>query len=624
MTLSNRWQIFLKEHTVFLLLFLLGVLLRILFLNSQGLSHDELSAWNRIGTYNFAEVLEYGVKPDMHPALMQVVLQYWVSWFGDDAWVLRLPSTFFGLAAIALMYVFANRFLSKSAGIFAAVFFLFLVFPIMHTVLARPYALGLFFIVLMIYSIFSLEDSRTRKQYFLNSILLILGTTGALYTHYFAGLIAGIIGLASLIYVLRVRWIFLIPSGVISVFLFLPHWKITKVHLSRDGLEWLGKPSADWILDFFVLFFNNSIFLLAIFVLVIGLFLLNSRFKLTHRSRFLLALFAAIYIVGHALSLIYTPILREPGVLMALPILMLGLGDLIQNMSSRFSHLVIFALAFLFSFHSVYESKLSETVHYEPFREMVQLIQEADNLYGEENILKLCNVTNTNYLNYYAREIDVSLDFEMTLIEEIDEIHQLARIVRESDKHYCILARTNRSQNVIQLEIIRYYFPVVVKHVGFFNANFTIWRRGERKARKFGREITPKTQPDLYTSWNSDTSDNEFIGDLRIPVAMLKSNDSYVLILADGWVVNDLESLNFVVVAERNEEMILNDDIPILYQAWDQMKLIQISGKRQFFTAVEVPKEIKDSDVLHVYFWNRNFAKIKIEKPRAYVIQTTH
>jgi hypothetical protein len=59
----------------------------------------------------------------------------------------------------------------------------------------------------------------------------------------------------------------------------------------------------------------------------------------------------------------------------------------------------------------------------------------------------------------------------------------------------------------------------------------------------------------------------------------------------------------------------------VLYQAWDQMQILQISGKRTFFTAVEIPKKLFDTDVLHIYFWNRNFAQVKINKPKIYVVQ---
>jgi uncharacterized membrane protein len=612
---------FFRRHGFFLVLLLLGAILRFLFISVQGLSHDELSAWNRIGDYDFFGVLEYGVKPDMHPAFMQVLLQYWVQLFGDAEWVFRIPSTVFGLSAVILMYLLAHRFLSKEAGLFTAVLFLFLVFPVMHSALARPYAPGLFFIMLQLYGILKLEHSRIRKTYFWSSALIVLGSLGAIYAHYYAGLVAGLIGLSALFYVSKNRWAFLMFSGIIALLLFLPHWEITKEHLSRDGLGWLGSPETSWFLDFMILFFNGEfLFFSGFFILMIFL-LIRQKFRIQPAYRFLLLTFVFVYAVSHLVSLFYTPILREPGVLMILPLLFLGLSGLIQNIHEPYFKSAILLIALVFSSHSFVSGELLKTAHFEPFREMTELIKEADETYEEDQILRFCNVTNINYLNYYARQNGASLDFEMTLIEEIDEIHQMAKLLETSEKPYCMLARTNRAQNVIQLEIIRHFYPEVVMHRGFFNANFTVWKRGAFAQRKFKGELNASSHPNLFESWNVDTSSNEFIGDLRIPVKLLRFKGTYLLIETMGWVDDSIESLNFVVVAERDGELIKDGEHAMLYQAWDQMQLLSSSGVRRFFTAVELPKKLNDSDVIHVYFWNRNFVQVKLEKPRIYVVQ---
>ena len=612
---------FIQKHGLFVALLLFGAVLRVLFISVQGLSHDELSAWNRISDYDFCGVLEYGVKPDMHPAFMQILLQYWVQIFGDNEWVFRLPSTLFGLAGIVLMYHFSLRFLRKEAGLFATILMLFLVFPIMHTSLALPYAPGFFFILLQLHGIFKLEHSRIRKQYFWSSIFIAIGATGAIYTHYYAGLMAGILGVTALFYVAKNRWVYLIAAGFLALFLFLPHWEITKEHLSRDGLGWLSAPEPQWLWDFLVLFFNNNAFLLILFVAAVIYLLIRQKFKIESEYRFLIVSFFILYFFSYLVSLLYTPILREPGVLMILPLLLLGLGGLFSNIPERIFNFGAIGVSIFLMGHTFYQGQMLKTVHFEPFREMTTLMIKADEQFGEENILRFCNVTNINYLNYYARENGASLDFEMTLIEEIDEIHQLAQIVAASDQEYCMLARTNRAQNVIQLEIIRYFFPEVVMHQDFFNTNFTVWKRGDFNNRKFMKGISEATHPGFFKEWNSDSTRAEFIGDFRIPCSILNSIDGYLLFTTDGWIDSTTQSLNFVVVAERKGELLKDGEDDVLYQAWDQMQILQISGKRTFFTAVEIPKKLFDTDVLHIYFWNRNFAKVKINKPKIYVVQ---
>ena len=621
MTTIETTKEYLSKHGIFLLFLFVAGLLRFAFIDVQGLSHDELSAWNRIGDYDsFSEMLRLGVLPDMHPAFMQVLLQYWVKIFGDSAFAMRIPSTLFGMAAILLLYRLGIRFFNQRVGLIASLLLMFPVFSILHTTLARPYAPGLFFIMLLLYGVFRLEDSRVKSQYTGSSLLIILGATGAIYTHYYAGFSAGILGIAALYYVRTNRWVYLILSGFISMVLFLPHWHITKEHLSRDGLGWLGKPKLQWLVDYFVTYFNSSGWIILFVLIVLVLAGILNRFTMSHKARFLFLAFLSIYFLSHLVSWFYTPILREPGVLMFTPLLFLSFADWFKEWPRKNFKIWLLTIFSGFGYHSVYNAGLFQIKHFEPFREMVDLIQIHDDKYGRENMLRFCNVTDVNYLNYYARKTGANLDFELTLIEEIEEIHELARWIEKTEKEYVMLARTNRAQNVIQLEIIQNKFPKQEVAHYFFNANFNIWSRGDFSDRHFLKEFNPANQPEWFANWNSDTTKNEFIGDLKIPVSTLRREKSYLLLKSIGWIEDSATSLNFVVVGERNGEIVSQGESSVLYQAWDQLALQNIHGNRCFYTAIEIPEKLKDSDELHVYFWNRNFAQVKIEKPRIYVV----
>jgi hypothetical protein len=600
--------------------FLVGALLRLVFIDVQGLSHDELSAWNRLGNYNFSQIIQEGVLPDMHPAFMQVLLQYWTNIFGDSEWSLRIPGTMMGLAAILLIYHLGFQYFNANVALFSSALMLFPILPIIHTTLARPYAPGLFFIVVLLWGIFKLEDSRVMKTYFASSLLIILGAAGAIYTHYYAGLMAGCIGLAALFYVKVTRWLYLFVSGIVAALLFLPHWDITKAHLIRGGLGWLGKPEWYWFWDYLKLYFGNNYWFAGAFLLLLPLGLVYTKFKADNKARFLLLTFTGLYLVSHLISLSYTPILREPGIVMLMPVLLLGLGSFFRWMRPRFFNLSITFLSCFLLGNTLFTSRLFEPIHFEPFREITELIKEYDDKLGSKNVLKLCNVTNINYLAYYARKNGANLNFEMSLIEEVDDIHTLAKIIENSNKDYVMLARTNRAQNVIQLEIIQNRYPEEVFSKYFFYANFNVWRRGDSANRRFIKEINSNNNGELFKTWNTDSMNNEFVGDLSIPVSMIRTSNSYLLIRAKGWCDVNTESLHFVVVAERNGEMLVHNKQPVLYQAWDQMAISSERGNRDFYTAVEIPNKLRDSDELHIYFWNPTLAPIKIDKPKIYVV----
>lgn len=603
-----------------MLFLFLGLVLRVAFSAIQGLSHDELSAWNRLGGSSFSEVLSKGVLPDMHPAFMQVLLQYWTGIFGDSEFSLRFPGLIFALMSIILVYRIGIKYFNNNVGLFASSLLLFPAFPIIHSSLARPYAPGIFFVTLFLCGIFKLEDSRVKKEYFKASLILVIAATGSIYTHYYAGLMAGLIGLSALFYVKISRWRFLILSGFIALLLFLPHWEITKVHLSRDGLGWLGSPEWYWFWDFLKLYFGDNYLFAGVFFLLLPVGLRYAKFKADNKSRFLLLTFALLYVVSHAISFLYTPILREPGVFMIMPLLLLGLGSFFKWIKPKVfnSMLILFSLAVLVN--TIFTAKLFENVHFEPFREITELVKKYDDEIGKHKILKLCNVTNINYLNYYARYNGADLDFEMTIIEEIEEIHELAEKINTSTKDYVMLARTNRAQNVIQLELIQNSYPKNIVAEYFFNANFNLWGKGNFGDRQFMKSFDSDTKANWFLNWSSDSTKNEFIGDLRIPVNELCFENSYILFRTSGWCSEETDALNFVVVAERNGEIIQEGEVPLLYQAWDQIALDTKRGERLFFTAVEIPAKIKDGDQVHVYFWNRTFAHVKIEKPQIYVV----
>ena len=89
-----------KSFWLLLILILIGAALRIFAMLHFGWMHDELSAISRLRFSSFHDLIQYGVKPDGHPAGVQVFLWLWAKWFGTAEWVLRLPFLLLGIANI--------------------------------------------------------------------------------------------------------------------------------------------------------------------------------------------------------------------------------------------------------------------------------------------------------------------------------------------------------------------------------------------------------------------------------------------------------------------------------------------------------------------------------------------
>ena len=96
------------------------------------------------------------------------------------------------------------------------------------------------------------------KKWF-NVIGLGLSFALAMYTHYFAFMFIGFIGITGLFYIKKKNLITYLISGCIGIILFLPHLGVTIHHLSIDGgLQWLAKPKITWLFKFTFHALNES------------------------------------------------------------------------------------------------------------------------------------------------------------------------------------------------------------------------------------------------------------------------------------------------------------------------------------------------------------------------------
>ncbi|MCH8317636.1 MAG: glycosyltransferase family 39 protein [Bacteroidetes bacterium] len=145
---------FLKNnvHESFLIIILvLGSWLRFHHYGEMSLANDELSALYRLNFDTFGDLIDKGVKPDGHPAFVQVFLYYWIKLSGISEYALRFPFVIAGIVSIWLVYLIGCRWFNKTTGVFAALSISFLQFTVYYSQLARPYSLGLLFSLLTVY-----------------------------------------------------------------------------------------------------------------------------------------------------------------------------------------------------------------------------------------------------------------------------------------------------------------------------------------------------------------------------------------------------------------------------------------------------------------------------------------
>jgi Predicted membrane protein len=225
---------------------LVAAVLRLWKLGQVPFMHDEFSALFRLRFDNFHDLIRYGVtEGDSHPAGVQVFLYYWTKLVGwNELWV-KLPFALMGIASVFLIYVIGKQWFNRKAGLLAAAFFAVSQLTVFYSQLARPYAPGLFFVLLM--------------TFFWNKILFgpkkpsvgicigfAISACLAAMAHNFSTAQAGLIFLTGLFFLKKERrrayWL----SGIGALLLYSPNLPIfyhqAFVYGSIGG--WLAKPKT--------------------------------------------------------------------------------------------------------------------------------------------------------------------------------------------------------------------------------------------------------------------------------------------------------------------------------------------------------------------------------------------
>ncbi|TXI88324.1 MAG: glycosyltransferase family 39 protein, partial [Crocinitomicaceae bacterium] len=467
---ANR---FFERHGMFIFLVLIGMTFRLLFMYHQGLSNDELSAWNRTRFDSWIDFWHQGVKAgDMHPVFYQAFLWIWVRIFGDSEIALRAPSFLFYLVNSWIIYELGIRFFSKKAGLLVVAIYAGLGFTIIHTVFARPYNSGTFFLLLLVWSLLEMKASEKKISGWHFGVFI--GFLGAMLSHYFAFLSAGVIGACALFYLPKRRILELLVIGFVAILTFLPHLPITLFQLNQGGLGWLPPPTWYWIGEFFFQFFNYSWGLLSLFLICILFACFRGNKWISSEDKFLFRIVLFTYLVGHLISVFYTPVLRELVMLFTLPFLLILVFSRFQEgISTRFS-MVILLIPIGIGIHSIGCFKLLQPVNFGVFREIGEVVNEADASIGRENMMFASNFCDVEYINYYYKQ-DVQESITDWMNSEV--VYNLNDRAKKANQSHFVYNWSNNFHMPMYYEVIRQHFPYVQKHIDYFNAAATIFSK---------------------------------------------------------------------------------------------------------------------------------------------------
>jgi mannosyltransferase len=221
---------------IFILIFTLGIFLRVFLLDDESLWLDEGTSL-RIAKMKTLEIVK--LESDANPPLYYLILHLWIKIFGDSEFSVRFPSLIFGSATIFIVFKLLSSFDGEIA-LLSSLLTSISTFLVFYSQEARAYSL--FLMISALSYLFLLEALRKGETKFF--ILYTLSVVLMLYTHIYSFFVVfSHIVFVSLCYINRIKKFSLFFS--LSLLFYIPRAIVVfnqARNITSQGF-WLPKPS---------------------------------------------------------------------------------------------------------------------------------------------------------------------------------------------------------------------------------------------------------------------------------------------------------------------------------------------------------------------------------------------
>jgi hypothetical protein len=463
-----------KENWLILFILLVGIAFRFIPINQYQFSHDELSGLSRTIFPTIGQEIDYGIKIDAHPALIQLFLWFWVKLFGYSEIAIKLPFLLCGVLSIWVVYRFAKNYLSEAAAIVSATFLACSFIFILYSSYARMYSPGILFSLLVLESVFKIVfigETKTKDYVF-----YILWFLACAYTHHMSCLFAIVVSVLSMFYINKNDLRKFIIYGVLAFILYLPHLSITLYQLSVGGIGfstggWLAKPGADVIYHFVKTLLGCGISGKLIIVLFFGLTLI-SVFRLNAISKkqmFLLWIFLINYIIIFCYSIFRNPILQYSVLLFSGVALILFLSSFASFLKPKQIMLLCLGLMTLMSFQTIRKKHFFSKVNQHEFETQVQVFQKMQRLVGKENVAYVSG-SERFFMYVYEKKYNSNFQYLYTHDSTFLQKDRLTAYLKNLKQSYIVLCGVGAGT----IQQVKQYFPYIVSNTDDYFSNVTV------------------------------------------------------------------------------------------------------------------------------------------------------
>jgi uncharacterized membrane protein len=620
-----------EQYLIFLIL-LVGAIMRLWGIGSDfSFSNDELSALTRLQFDSFSELIQLGItEGDMHPAGVQLFLYFWTKVFGISQFAVRLPFVICGIASLYLVYRIGKMWFNANAGLIAAAILCTLEYTILYSQIARPYAPGLFFSLLVVYfwtKLFFDKQPPTIITY----AAFALSVIACMYTHYYASFFAAMVCATGVFFLNRNNWKPYLLCGLGIVILYLPHLSITQQQLAQGagGLGgetgWLPPPEEGWFSDYMNYVFNNSTLLMAVIFTAL-LTELAVNFKQLKWNRFYVigfAWFLVPFLFGYLYSIAVSPIIQFSVLLFSFPYFILLIAGLMSTDNSHWKKgVAVMVLLIAGAWSTIEEDDFYAKNHFGEFRALASQTETWNRQFGVDNITRTININHRKYIQYYLNRNGHSPVFETYQTKSREDLVALQSIVNEAKTPYFMFGWSTVATPLEIYGIIRAKYPHMVEDKVFFNSRISLFTNQKPSEQKSLFHIKNDFEQE-YPNWNGSTeqidTSNVFSGTKALKLDAGKDFSHTWSIKGKDWpsFPNSYLSVSCMVNGETNASAQLvvsfeRDGKPIKRQGneyWFSSHLEDYASPNEWgkiIVARKLPRDIQPGDEIKVYLWHTN------------------
>jgi len=449
---------YINEHRYTCVLFgvlVLAAVLRLYHLTQIPLANDELSALYRLQFPSFKTLITQGVMPDGHPALVQVFLYYYSKLVGSSSSLLKLPFIICGVASVWVAYTLFTLQLGRRVGLMVALSMTTTQFFIMHSQLARPYSVGLLFILLLALYLHKLASKPSRLHYLGAVLFMFLSAS----THYIA-LLTAVCLMFAWVWVDVKRLSNAIRISALVTLLYVPQLVVFFQQLKVGGVgSWLGKPQLNFIYHFFS--YSQHHFgplMMLTFVLGWASLLFLGIDKFTKKQLYPLVVFGLTFLVAFIYSVYRNPVLQFPVLLFAWPFMLAFLFSAVRYLPKTLFIWVIGLMTCLQLYSLVYMRKHYQVFYNQSYRATVKQI--VTNVTPHTPLL--LNGNQPFYFNYYFAQSNFTPNYLHTRIDSLS-IPLYQKLLQNTQADTLVVAHAFYLSS-LYFEWAKVYYPTVIFH----------------------------------------------------------------------------------------------------------------------------------------------------------------